>query len=96
MSLHDVRYWTVECDEPGCEYTLGTDSDYSAWADKSAAVEDWCEAGWGVVMPDGKTAYCGQHIPDEFCPDDDEHKHDWEPWYDGEICGNCSREREKK
>ena len=42
--IQKVEMFTVICDN--CGEDAGTDSDYSCWNDKSAALEDAKESGW--------------------------------------------------
>jgi hypothetical protein len=60
MSIKQVPYYQVECDEPGCDYsTFDTSSDYSAFGDQDGAQDDW---GYGdhQSTEDGKH-YCDSH-----------------------------------
>ena len=60
MSIKEVTYYQIECDEPNCERCTG-DGEFSAWGDAGAALDDWRD-GDGVFTEDGRT-FCEEHRP---------------------------------
>lgn len=67
MSIREVTYYQVACDEPGCGLDTGSlGHDYSAWSDRDGAVDAWEEVGNGVVFDDGR-AYCEEHRRSHTC-----------------------------
>jgi hypothetical protein len=67
MTIREVTYYQVACDEPGCGLDTETKGgEYTAWSDTDGAVEDWTGSD-GQVLDDGRT-YCEKHWKD----DDDE------------------------
>ncbi len=91
MSIREVTYYQVVCDEPGCVVTTETVSDeYSAWSDSGQAVDHWVNVGLyhgedGRDLCDlhsPKCPGCGlptQADPTESSHEDDcpTHQHEW-------------------
>lgn len=62
MSVREVTFYEVHCDRDGCPVKSGDLDDYSAWADRSDALEQWAQHdGW--VSPDGTRTLCPEHRP---------------------------------
>lgn len=62
MSVKEVTYWTVECDEEGCGVTLGDlGGEYSAWADEGVAAEDWTNSDGLILHESDDKALCPKH-----------------------------------
>jgi len=76
MSVNEVTYYEVSCDEPGCGTETGDLGDYSAWSNRGAALDQWLDAD-GQYLPDGST-YCESHRKpqcdecEEFVPVDED------------------------
>jgi hypothetical protein len=63
MSIQSKPYFWVTCDWEDCEANAQEDSEFSAWADQSGAIEDAQNSGWlAVVSEDGSERYyCNNH-----------------------------------
>lgn len=93
MSIREVTYYQVACDEPGCQVaTDALGSEYSAWGDPGGAEEEW-ESYNGLAF-DG-WHFCGEHRLTHECS--------WCSWEgagatpndDGEfLCPSCLAEGE--
>ena len=60
MSTHQVTYYEIHCDEPGCDLkTVDLGGDYSAWADAGAADEEWQSSDAQSLK--GDRHYCEKH-----------------------------------
>lgn len=65
MSIKEVTYYQVHCDESGCDVKTGDMAEYSAFGEASQAKDDW-EDGDGIVCDDGRT-FCGNHTLGKRC-----------------------------
>lgn len=83
MGIQIVEMYEVVCDEPGCEVKTGTDGEYSAWADKGYAVDEWID---GDRQWDSSTerAWCQEHKK-PYCIECDTFK----PVDDDSCCDDC-------
>lgn len=65
MSVREVTYYQVVCDEPGCEFNTEDFCDeYSAWSDSGTAIDDWVNAD--LYHGDDGRDLCPAHAPK--CP----------------------------
>lgn len=66
MTIREVTFYQVQCDQSGCTETTETlGGDYSAWGNTSGAEDDWVNAE-GQATEDGKH-FCEQHRVPECC-----------------------------
>lgn len=68
MSVKEVTYYQIVCDEPGCTFKTGDGGeDFSAWSDANAALEDWSYDHWRQsIEVDGELRhYCEEHVKPE-------------------------------
>jgi hypothetical protein len=61
MSVKALTYYAVECDD--CSTSTGDLDDYSAWAERWYAVEQWTDHDGFIA---GDIALCHEHAP--RCP----------------------------
>lgn len=91
MSLREVTYYQVACDQEGC--TVDTDSlssDYSAWSDRNGAEEEWQDDDH-MIVGDGRH-FCVDHRRGHECDHCDWTGDGATPADDCWLCPSCAKE----
>jgi hypothetical protein len=82
MATKSAPYYWLECDQCGIKSI--DDSDFGAWYDESAAIDEAREFEWLVV--EGGTHLCEDCAAGRVCPDCGAEKP-----VDAELCAGCDR-----
>lgn len=90
MSIRQVAYYQVHCDEAGCDRSTGDTGEYSAWSSREDAQTDW-EEGWGIALDDGRT-FCETHSVDKRCAGCDYKGTDLTEYDEDRWCPKCLQE----
>lgn len=62
MSIREQPMYSVHCDHDGCTYTTRDYSEFSGWADKGYAEEEWDNADNQIVRNGAQVShYCYEH-----------------------------------
>lgn len=59
MSLNERPFYSVVCDEPGCDADAQEGGDFAAWSEAGHAYDEAINCEWQVL--DGVGDYCPEH-----------------------------------
>lgn len=86
MSIKNTPSYSVHCDEPECTYSSKDTSEFSGWADRDYAEEEWENADQQIIRTNNVDRhYCYQHRK-PICDDCGEQV----PVDDDDLCVDCA------